>query len=200
MIFYYLKVLDNKNRMISKKVIDDDKIDDLTSQITSQISHIIINNFPKEIIEMNDKIIPKDDDDILSNFNHIPEKEYQDIVYYHNLCYLLIEYLNCIKTLKLNEIQKKKINNLIHQIYEKVVIYQKHIDLNPTNPVNSDLDDKNKKKIGEIGHFINKIRDITYTMLSKKSLKKTELLPFFNNAQHLFNNIINFVGDVGGGT
>lgn len=195
MIFYYLKVLDNKNKMIAKKVKDDDKID----EITSQISRIIINNFPKEIIEMNEKIIPKDDDDILSNFIHIPEKEYQDIIHYYNLCYLLIEYLNCIKTLKLNEIQKKKINNLIHQIYEKVVIYQKHIDLNPTNPVNSDLDDKNKKKIGEIGHFINKIRDITFTMLSKKSLKKSELLPFFNNAQHLFNNIINFVGDVGWG-
>jgi hypothetical protein len=143
---------------------------------------------------MEAKKIPTDDDEILCDFEpHDPEKEYKDLVYYHDLLFGLVQYLKCVNRLKLSAIQQEKINNLIERLYEKMVIYQKHIDLVPTNPVNVDLDEAHKDKLRVIGTMINKLRDITVKMRSKKSFLKKDLLPILNNSKFLFNEIIEYI-------
>jgi hypothetical protein len=151
-------------------------------------------DFPKELLEMEDKKIPTDDDEILCDFEpHDPEKEYKDIVYYHRLLSGLIQYLKCVNRLKLGDTQQSKINCLIARLYEKMVIYQKHIDLAPTNPENADLDDAHKEKLRQIGTMINKLRDITAKMRTKKSFLKKDLLPILNHSKFLFNEIIAYI-------
>jgi hypothetical protein len=90
-------------------------------------------------------------------------------------------------------LQQEKINNLIERLYEKMVIYQKHIDLAPTNPENASLDDAHKEKIRIIGTMINKLRDITAKMRTKNSFLKKDLLPILNNSKFLFNEIIEYI-------
>ena len=124
---------------------------------------------------------------------HISEKEYKDVIYYHALLSGLAQYLKCVNRLKLSNLQQEKINNLIERLYEKMVIYQKHIDLVPTNPVNADLDEAHKEKLRIIGTMINKLRDITAKMRTKKSFLKKDLLPILNNSKFLFNEIIEYV-------
>jgi hypothetical protein len=151
-------------------------------------------DFPKELLEMEAKKIPTDDDEILCDFEpHDAEKEYKDLVYYHDLLSGLVQYLKCVNRLKLSAIQQEKINNLIERLYEKMVIYQKHIDLVPTNPVNVDLDEAHKDKLRVIGTMINKLRDITAKMRTKKSFLKKDLLPILNHSKFLFNEIIEYV-------
>lgn len=151
-------------------------------------------DFPQELLEMEDKKVPTDDDEILCDFEpHDPEKEYKDIVYYHRLLSGLIQYLKCVNRLKLCDTQQSKINCLIARLYEKMVIYQKHIDLVPTNPENADLDDVHKEKLRIIGTMINKLRDITAKMRSKKSFLKKDLLPILNHSKFLFNEIIAYI-------
>ena len=151
-------------------------------------------DFPKELLEMEDKKVPTDDDEILCDFEpHDPEKEYKDAVYYHDLLSGLIQYLKCVNRLKLGDAQQSKINCLIARLYEKMVIYQKYIDLTPTNPVNADLDDAHKEKLRQIGTMITKLRDITAKMRTKKSFLKKDLLPILNHSKFLFNEIIEYI-------
>jgi hypothetical protein len=183
-------------------------IEETIEKIGAQIEKIVVKSdfqveesatpafldFPKELLEMEDKKVPTDDDEILCDFEpHDPEKEYKDIVYYHRLLYGLIQYLKCVNRLKMSTLQQEKINNLIERLYEKMVIYQKHIDLTPTNPVNADLDEAHKEKLRIIGTMINKLRDITAKMRTKKSFLKKDLLPILNHSKFLFNEIIEYI-------
>jgi len=171
-------------------------------KIGAQIEKIAVNvemqpaflDFPQQLLEMEEKKIPTDDDEILCDFEpHDSEKEYKDIIYYHDLLSGLVQYLKCVNRLKLSSLQQEKINNLIERLYEKMVIYQKHIDLAPTNPVNADLDEAHKEKIRIIGTMINKLRDITAKMRTKKSFLKKDLLPILNHSKFLFNEIIEYI-------
>jgi hypothetical protein len=180
------------------------EIDESIDKIGSQIEKIAVNvdcqiepaflEFPQELIEMEAKKVPTDDDEILCDFEpHDPEKEYRDVIYYHDLLSSLIKYLKCVNRLKLSTLQQEKINNLIERFYEKMVIYQKHIDLAPTNPENADLDEAHKEKLRIIGTMINKLRDITAKMRTKKSFLKKDLLPILNHSKFLFNEIIEYI-------
>ena len=173
-------------------------------KIGEQIEKIAVNvdthvepaflDFPQDLLEMEEKKIPTDDDEILCDFEpHDAEKEYKDIIYYHDLLSGLVQYLKCVNRLKLSTLQQEKINNLIERLYEKMVIYQKYIDLAPINPVNADLDEAHKEKLRIIGTMINKLRDITAKIRTKKSFLKKDLLPILNNSKFLFNQIIEYV-------
>jgi hypothetical protein len=194
-------------KTISKKKTESEaivstEIEESINKIEAQIEKIAVDiemqpaflDFPKELLEMEAKKIPTDDDEILCDFEpHDAEKEYKDLVYYHDLLSGLVQYLKCVNRLKLSAIQQEKINNLIERLYEKMVIYQKHIDLVPTNPVNVDLDEAHKDKLRVIGTMINKLRDITAKMRTKKSFLKKDLLPILNHSKFLFNEIIEYV-------
>jgi len=178
------------------------EIEESIDNIGAQIEKIAVNvemqpaflDFPEKLLEMEVKKVPTDDDEILCDFEpHDPEKEYKDVIYYHDLLSGLVAYLKCVNRLKLSTLQQEKINNLIERLYEKMVIYQKHIDLAPTNPENSDLDEAHKDKIRIIGTMINKLRDITAKMRTKKSFLKKDLLPILNHSKFLFNEIIEYV-------
>jgi len=178
------------------------EIEESIDNIGAQIEKIAVNvemqpaflDFPEKLLEMEVKKVPTDDDEILCDFEpHDPEKEYKDVIYYHDLLSGLVAYLKCVNRLKLSTLQQEKINNLIERLYEKMVIYQKHIDLAPTNPENADLDEAHKDKIRIIGTMINKLRDITAKMRTKKSFLKKDLLPILNHSKFLFNEIIEYV-------
>ena len=183
-------------------------IEETIEKIGAQIEKIVVQSdfqmeesatpafldFPKELLEMEAKKVPTDDDEILCDFEpHDAEKEYKDLVYYHELLSGLVQYLKCVNRLKLIALQQSKINNLIERLYEKMVIYQKYIDLAPTNPVNADLDEAHKEKLRIIGTMINKLRDITAKMRTKKSFLKKDLLPILNHSKFLFNEIIEYI-------
>jgi hypothetical protein len=193
----------SKKKSESEPVISSE-IEESINNIGSQIEKIAVNvdgqiepaflDFPKELLEMEAKKIPTDDDEILCDFEpHDPEKEYKDVIYYHELLSGLVQYLKCVNRLKLSVLQQEKINNLIERLYEKMVIYQKHIDLAPTNPENADLDEAHKEKIRIIGTMINKLREITAKMRTKKSFLKKDLMPILNNSKFLFNEIIEYI-------
>jgi hypothetical protein len=174
------------------------EIDESIDKIGDQIEKIAVTpafiDFPQKLIEMEDKKVPTDDDEILCDFEpHDAEKEYKDLVYYHDLLSGLVQYLKCVNRLKMSDAQQYKINCLIARLYEKMVIYQKHIDLAPTNPVNADLDEAHKEKLRIIGTMINKLRDITAKMRTKKSFLKKDLLPILNHSKFLFNEIIEYI-------
>jgi len=169
------------------------QIEKITVNVDAQIEPAFLD-FPRKLLEMEAKKVPTDDDEILCNFEpHDPEKEYKDVIYYHDLLSGLVAYLKCVNRLKLSNLQQEKINNLIERLYEKMVIYQKHIDLAPTNPENADLDEAHKDKLRVIGTMINKLRDITAKMRTKKSFLKKDLLPILNHSKFLFNEIIEYV-------
>ena len=196
-------------KTISKKKPDSEpvitsEIEESINKIEAQIEKISVNmdsqiepaflDFPKELLEMDAKKVPTDDDEILCDFEpHDPEKEYKDLVYYHELLSGLVQYLKCVNRLKMSTLQQEKINNLIERLYEKMVIYQKNIDLTPTNPVNADLDDAHKEKLRIIGTMVNKLREITAKMRTKKSFLKKDLLPILNHSKFLFNEIIAYI-------
>ena len=178
------------------------EIEESIDKIGAQIEKIAVNvemepaflDFPQQLLEMEAKKVPTDDDEILCDFEpHNPEKEYKDLIYYHDLLSGIVQYLKCVNRLKMSTLQQEKINNLIERLYEKMVIYQKHIDLVPTNPVNADLDEAHKEKIRIIGTMINKLRDITAKMRTKKSFLKKDLLPILNHSKFLFNEIIEYI-------
>ena len=170
-----------------------DQIEKIAVNVDSQVEPAFLD-FPKELLEMDARKVPTDDDEILCDFEpHDAEKEYKDLVYYHDLLSGLVQYLKCVNRLKMSTLQQEKINNLIDRLYEKMVIYQKHIDLTPTNPVNSDLDEAHKEKLRIIGTMINKLRDITAKMRTKKSFLKKDLLPILNHSKFLFNEIIDYI-------
>ena len=180
------------------------EVEESIDKIGSQIEKIAVNvdaqvepaflDFPRELLELEVKKVPTDDDEILCDFEpHDAEKEYKDVIYYHNLLSGLVAYLKCVNRLKMSTLQQEKINNLIERLYEKMVIYQKHIDLTPTNPVNADLDEAHKEKLRIIGTMINKLRDITAKMRTKKSFLKKDLLPILNHSKFLFNEIIDYI-------
>jgi hypothetical protein len=214
MIFYFQKIAESKTIGIMKKTISKKKpepepepvvaaeIEESIDKIGAQIEKIAVNvemqpaflDFPQELLELDAKKVPTDDDEILCDFEpHDAEKEYKDLVYYHDLLSSIVQYLKCVNRLKMSTLQQGKINNLIDRLYEKMVIYQKHIDLTPTNPVNADLDEAHKEKIRIIGTMINKLRDITAKMRTKKSFLKKDLLPILNHSKFLFNEIIEYV-------
>jgi hypothetical protein len=196
-------------KTISKKKPDSEpvitsEIEESINKIEAQIEKISVNvdsqvepaflDFPQELLEMEAKKVPTDDDEILCDFEpHDAEKEYKDLVYYHDLLSGLVQYLKCVNRLKMSTLQQEKINNLIDRLYEKMVIYQKNIDLTPTNPVNADLDDAHKEKLRIIGTMVNKLRDITAKMRTKKSFLKKDLLPILNHSKYLFNEIIEYI-------
>lgn len=208
MIFYSLKLINHKmKKTISKKKPEPEpvitsEIEESINKIEEQIEKISVNmemqpaflDFPQELLEMDAKKVPTDDDEILCDFEpHDAEKEYKDLVYYHDLLSGLVAYLKCVNRLKMSTLQQEKINNLIERLYEKMVIYQKHIDLAPTNPVNADLDDAHKEKLRIIGTMVNKLREITAKMRTKKSFLKKDLLPILNHSKFLFNEIIEYI-------
>ena len=214
MIFYFQKIAESKTIGIMKKTISKKKpepesepvvaaeIEESIDKIGAQIEKIAVNvemqpaflDFPQELLELDAKKVPTDDDEILCDFEpHDAEKEYKDLVYYHDLLSGIVQYLKCVNRLKMSTLQQGKINNLIERLYEKMVIYQKHIDLTPTNPVNADLDEVHKEKLRIIGTMINKLRDITAKMRTKKSFLKKDLLPILNNSKFLFNEIILYI-------
>jgi hypothetical protein len=212
MIFYSLKLEEFKipgkmKKTISKKKSEPEpvitvEVEESIDKIGAQIEKIAVNvemepaflDFPQQLLEMEAKKVPTDDDEILCDFEpHDPEKEYKDVIYYHDLLSGLVAYLKCVNRLKLSTLQQEKINNLIERLYEKMVIYQKHIDLAPTNPENADLDEAHKDKIRIIGTMINKLRDITAKMRTKKSFLKKDLLPILNHSKFLFNEIIEYI-------
>ena len=169
------------------------QIEKIAVNVDSQVEPAFLD-FPKKLLELEAKKVPTDDDEILCDFEpHDPEKEYKDLVYYHDLLASLVQYLKCVNRLKMSTLQQEKINNLIDRLYEKMVIYQKHIDLAPTNPVNADLNDTHKEKLRIIGTMVNKLRDITAKMRTKKSFLKKDLLPILNHSKFLFNEIIEYV-------
>ena len=179
-----------------------EEIEESIDKIGAQIEKIAVNvemqsaflDFPQELLELDAKKVPTDDDEILCDFEpHDAEKEYKDLVYYHDLLSGIVQYLKCVNRLKMSTLQQGKINNLIERLYEKMVIYQKHIDLTPTNPVNADLDEAHKEKLRIIGTMINKLRDITAKMRTKKSFLKKDLLPILNHSKFLFNEIILYI-------
>ncbi len=198
-------------KTISKKKSEPEPVPTVTAEVEesinkigAQIEKIAVNvdaqvepaflDFPPELLEMEAKKVPTDDDEILCDFEpHDPEKEYKDVIYYHDLLSGLVAYLKCVNRLKLSDLQQEKINNLIERLYEKMVIYQKHIDLAPTNPENADLDEAHKDKLRVIGTMINKLRDITAKMRTKKSFLKKDLLPILNHSKFLLNEIIDYV-------
>ena len=189
-------------KKLEPKPIFTAEIEESIDKIGAQIEKIAVNvemepaflDFPQQLLEMEVKKVPTDDDEILCDFEpHDPEKEYKDVIYYHELLSELVQYLKCVNRLKLSTLQQEKINNLIERLYEKMVIYQKHIDLAPTNPVNADLSEVHKEKIRIIGTMINKLRDITAKMRTKKSFLKKDLLPILNHSKFLFNEIILYI-------
>jgi hypothetical protein len=192
-----------KSEPFSEPVITTE-VEESIDKIGAQIEKIAVNvdsqvepaflDFPPELLEMEAKKVPTDDDEILCDFEpHDPDKEYKDMIYYHDLLSGLVQYLKCVNRLKLSALQQEKINNLIERLYEKMVIYQKHIDLAPTNPENADLDEVHKDKLRVIGTMINKLRDITAKMRTKKSFLKKDLLPILNHSKFLFNMIIEYI-------
>ena len=198
------KTINKKKLEHELKPIVTAEFEESITKIGAQLEKIAVNvdaqvepaflEFPKELLEMEAKKIPTDDDEILCDFEpHDSEKEYKDVIYYHALLSGLAQYLKCVNRLKLSNLQQEKINNLIERLYEKMVIYQKHIDLVPTNPVNADLDEAHKEKLRIIGTMINKLRDITAKMRTKKSFLKKDLLPILNNSKFLFNEIIEYI-------
>ena len=103
-------------------------IEETIEKIGAQIEKIVVQSdfqmeesatpafldFPKELLEMEAKKVPTDDDEILCDFEpHDAEKEYKDLVYYHELLSGLVQYLKCVNRLKLIALQQSKINNLI---------------------------------------------------------------------------------------
>ena len=170
-----------------------EQIEKIAVNVDTQVEPAFLD-FPQDLLEMEEKKIPTDDDEILCDFEpHDAEKEYKDIIYYHDLLSGLVQYLKCVNRLKLSTLQQEKINNLIERLYEKMVIYQKYIDLAPINPVNADLDEAHKEKLRIIGTMINKLRDITAKIRTKKSFLKKDLLPILNNSKFLFNEIIEYI-------
>jgi len=189
-------------KKLEPKPIFTSEIEESIDKIGDQIEKIAVNvemepaflDFPHQLLEMEVKKVPTDDDEILCDFEpHDPEKEYKDVIYYHDLLCGIVQYLKCVNRLKMSTLQQEKINNLIERLYEKMVIYQKHIDLAPTNPENADLDEAHKDKIRIIGTMINKLRDITAKMRTKKSFLKKDLLPILNHSKFLFNEIIEYI-------
>ena len=198
------KTISKKKTEPEPKPVVTAEIEESIDKIGAQIEKIAVNvnaqvepaflDFPKELLEMDAKKVPTDDDEILCDFEpHDAEKEYKDLVYYHELLSGLVQYLKCVNRLKMSTLQQEKINNLIERLYEKMVIYQKNIDLTPTNPVNADLDEVHKEKLRIIGTMINKLRDITAKMRTKKSFLKKDLLPILNHSKFLFNEIIDYI-------
>ena len=198
------KTISKKKTELKPEPVVAAEIEESIDKIGAQIEKIAVNvdsqmepaflDFPQELLEMEAKKVPTDDDEILCDFEpHDPEKEYKDVIYYHDLLSGLVAYLKCVNRLKLSTLQQEKINNLIERLYEKMVIYQKYIDLAPTNPENADLDEAQKDKLRVIGTMINKLRDITAKMRTKKSFLKKDLLPILNHSKFLFNVIIEYV-------
>jgi hypothetical protein len=196
------KTISKKKPELEPEPVVAAEIEESIDKIGDQIEKIAVNvemqpaflDFPKELLEMEAKKVPTDDDEILCDFEpHDAEKEYKDLVYYHDLLSGLVQYLKCVNRLKLSTLQQEKINNLIERLYEKMVIYQKYIDLAPTNPVNADLDEVHKEKLRIIGTMVNKLRDITAKMRTKKSFLKKDLLPILNHSKFLFNEIIEYI-------
>jgi len=196
------KTISKKKTELEPEPVVAAEIEESIDKIGAQIEKIAVNvemqpafmDFPQELLEMDAKKVPTDDDEILCDFEpHDAEKEYKDLVYYHDLLSGLVQYLKCVNRLKMSTLQQEKINNLIERLYEKMVIYQKHIDLTPTNPVNADLDEVHKEKLRIIGTMINKLRDITAKMRTKKSFLKKDLLPILNHSKFLFNEIIAYI-------
>ena len=198
------KTISKKKTELKPEPVVAAEIEESIDKIGAQIEKIAVNvdsqmepaflDFPQELLEMEAKKVPTDDDEILCDFEpHDPEKEYKDVIYYHDLLSGIVAYLKCVNRLKLSTLQQEKINNLIERLYEKMVIYQKYIDLAPTNPENADLDEAQKDKLRVIGTMINKLRDITAKMRTKKSFLKKDLLPILNHSKFLFNEIIEYV-------
>jgi hypothetical protein len=198
------KTIAKKKSESEHKQVPTQEYEESIDKIGEQIEKIAVNvdaqvepaflDFPQNLVEMDSKKVPTDDDEILCDFEpHDSEKEYKDVIYYHDLLSGLVQYLKCVNRLKLSALQQEKINNLIERLYEKMVIYQKYIDLVPTNPVNADLDEAHKEKLRIIGTMINKLRDITAKMRTKKSFLKKDLLPILNNSKFLFNEIIEYI-------
>ena len=198
------KTISKKKTELKSEPVVAAEVEESIDKIGAQIEKIAVNvdsqmepaflDFPQELLELDLKKVPTDDDEILCDFEpHDAEKEYKDVIYYHNLLSGLVAYLKCVNRLKMSTLQQEKINNLIERLYEKMVIYQKHIDLTPTNPVNADLDEAHKEKLRIIGTMVNKLRDITAKMRTKKSFLKKDLLPILNHSKFLFNEIIDYV-------
>lgn len=146
--------------------------------------------FPSELEELSDIEENLDKDDILAKYNHDSRKEYEQLIFFQNISFKCSEYIKNIGVLKLSDKQKKGFHIIINKIYNKIVIYSYHIDLNSLHDIYKELDSDIKKKIFNINRFVNKIYDSSFLLKDKITFKKSELALFFNNATLLFNSIL----------
>ena len=86
-------------KKLEPKPIFTAEIEESIDKIGDQIEKIAVNvemepaflDFPHQLLEMEVKKVPTDDDEILCDFEpHDPEKEYKDVIYYHDLLSRLI--------------------------------------------------------------------------------------------------------------
>ena len=154
--------------------------------ITKQMDKLHITQFPDELEQLSDVEQTNDDEDIISSFKHDAQKEYEDVIKYQSITYNTILFLKDNAKITLTPLQKRKIQMIAYRLYEKMVIYQREVMLNPYDGIYEDLDDEEKKRIRVIGKYMNKIHDLSYALKSKTLYKKSELNIFFNNSYKLF--------------
>lgn len=176
--------------MAKDPIIRKKNIDKGINTLTKQLSKCSIDLFPKEFDEIDESNKLRDEDEILENFTHSAETEYEDAVFFKKISKKFSVFLKENTNIKFTPSQKKKINTLINLLFEKMVIYLNHIQLNPLHTIYSDLDDSLKTNITVIKRIITKVYDYTYEKRTKNTVRKNELIVFLNNCYKLFQTII----------
>ncbi len=166
-------------------------------QIVDQVKKLKVSkklidkvSFPSELEELSDIEENLDKDDILAKFIHDSRKEYEQLISLQNISFKCSEYIKNIGILKLSDKQKKSFHIIINKIYQRIIIYSYHIDLNNLHEIYKDYDEDIKKKIFNINRFVNKIYDSSFLLKDKTTFRKAELALFFNNSTLLFNSIL----------
>lgn len=163
--------------------------------ITAKMDAFSVNQFPTELEQLSDSE-QYDDDDILANFQHDTEKEYEDVLKYHRITYECVMFIKESSKIAFTPLQRRKIQQLAYRLYEKMVIYQKEIMLNSLDTTYHDLDSDERKTIQIISRYMNKIHDLAFELKKKSLFKKSELNIFFNNSYKLFSTIISYMEHV----
>lgn len=169
------------------------KIDKQIDSLTEKISKCQITKFPFEFEKIEEVDEIKDEDEILENFEHSCQQEYDDALFLKKITKDFRNFLKNNTNIKFTKTQIKKINALINILFEKMVIYLHHIDLNPHHDLYNDMNDNEKTQITVIKRFVNKVYDYTYEKRNKSSFRKTELIVFLNNSYKLFQTIMTTV-------
>jgi len=150
-------------------------------------------SFPQELDEMSDGCDNDDIEEILTKFKHDPMKEYNDVIFYHNVSQKCTEFIKNNSTAKFNEKQKKLMNLLVNKLYEKMIIYINHIELNNLNQIYSNSDEKIRILIQRIKTSVQRIIDSSYVLRKRLSYNKKEIIPLLNHSQLLFSSIVEII-------